>query len=69
MGHKSNYECYISGVAADGTLLYDDHALECGVCIDITHDTMKLYKQGGDPVQINDYIDQAYSRYGPSTGP
>jgi hypothetical protein len=45
-GHKSNYNCYIAGTTADGTIIYDMHALGCQICIDITHDVMRQMRQG-----------------------
>ena len=45
-GHKSNYNCYVAGTAADGTTIYDMHALGCQICIDITQDVMRQMRQG-----------------------
>jgi hypothetical protein len=69
MGHGSNYACYVAGVNADGSIRFDAHALGCGICIDITQDTMRLLKQGKSVQDIRAYIDASYSRYGPSTMP
>jgi hypothetical protein len=68
MGHTSNYDCYVSGVTAGGSLTYDPHALVCTICVDITHDTVRLLKQGQSVPQVRDYIDANYSRFGPGTG-
>src|SRR4030067_869705 len=38
MGHTSNYSCYVKEVKADGTVVFDDHALGCSLCVDITQD-------------------------------
>lgn len=69
MGHTSNYSCYISSVGADGTVTYDNHALGCSICVDITQDVMRLLKQGKSVPVIRAYVDQAYARYGPSNMP
>ncbi|MCC7358699.1 MAG: hypothetical protein IT317_04450 [Anaerolineales bacterium] len=45
-GHKSNYNCYVAGTAADGSIIYDMHALGCQICIDITHEVMRQRQQG-----------------------
>ncbi len=45
-GHKSNYNCYVAGTNADGTLVLDFHALGCQICVDITQDTMRRLRQG-----------------------
>jgi hypothetical protein len=69
MGHTSNYACYIGGKNADGTLLFDTHALGCSICVDITMDTMRLLKEGKSVAEIKAYIDQTYAQYGPSNMP
>ena len=68
MGHTSNYDCYVSGANGDGTLTYDPHALVCTLCVDITHDTVRLLKQGQSLPEVREYIDANYSKYGPGTG-
>ncbi len=65
MGHTSNYACYIQN-ETDGKFTFDMHATGCSICVDITQDTMRLLKQGKTPQQIKAYIDQTYSKYGPS---
>jgi hypothetical protein len=27
VGHRSNYDCYVAAIEADGEILFDDHAL------------------------------------------
>lgn len=68
-GHTSNYRCYVAGQNADGSLRFDNHALGCSICVDITRDTMRLLSQGKDLKEIRTTIDQTYSRYGPSNMP
>jgi hypothetical protein len=67
MGHMSNLDCYIQEIATDGTILFDDHARNCGICIDITQDVMMLKGQGKLPSAIRAYIDAKYSKFGPGT--
>ncbi len=69
MGHTSNYACYIGGKNADGSLIYDTHALGCSICVDITLDTMRLLKEGKSVPEIRAYVDQTYAQYGPSNMP
>jgi hypothetical protein len=69
MGHTSNYACYIGGKNADGSLMFDTHALGCSICVDITLDTMRLLKEGKKVPEIKAYIDQTYAQYGPSNMP
>jgi len=67
MGHSSNYSCYAEGTAATGDLVYDYHALGCGICVDITQDTMRMVRQGKSIVEVQDYVDEAYSKFGEPT--
>jgi hypothetical protein len=67
LGHQSNVDCYIKDVALDGTITFDNHAVFCGVCVDITQDVMRLEKEGKSAQQIRTYVDAQYSSFGPST--
>ena len=69
MGHTSSYACYIAGTSADGKITYDNHALGCSICVDITQDTMRLLKQGRSVQEIRAYVDSTYAKYGPSNMP
>lgn len=69
MGHTSNYSCYVAGEYADGSLIYDGHALGCSLCVDIAQDAMRLLDQGKSLGEIRAYVDQTYSRFGPSNMP
>ncbi|MGE5250257.1 MAG: PCYCGC motif-containing (lipo)protein [Bacteroidota bacterium] len=69
IGHTSNYSCYVAGQNQDGSLRFDDHALGCSICVDITQDARRLQKQGKSPAQIRAYIDDTYGKYGTSNMP
>jgi hypothetical protein len=69
MGHTSNYDCYVAGTNADGSIQFDPHALGCSICVDITQDTLRLLKQGQGVTDIRAFVDASYSRYGPSNMP
>jgi hypothetical protein len=66
IGHESNYDCYVSGIEADGSVRFDGHALGCSICVDITQDAMRLLKEGKSVPDIRAYVDATYSRYGSS---
>ena len=69
IGHTSNYACYVSNVDASGNITYDNHALGCSICVDITQDVMRMLRDGKSPQDARAYIDATYSRYGPSNIP
>ena len=65
-GHTSNYSCYVQSVDPGGTITFDHHALGCSTCVDITQDVMRLQREGKSVAQIRAYVDNTYSKYGPS---
>jgi hypothetical protein len=66
MGHTSNYSCYVTDVDPQGKVTFDEHALGCSICVDITQDVMRLLQQKKSVQEIRTYIDNTYSKYGPS---
>lgn len=69
IGHTSNYDCYISEVDTSGKIAFDNHALGCSICVDITHDVMRMLRDGKTPQDARAYVDATYSKYGPSNIP
>jgi len=69
IGHASNYACYVSEAGASGDLKFDNHALGCSICVDITQDVMRLLREGKSPQEARAYVDATYSNYGPSNIP
>ena len=69
IGHTSNYDCYISNVDANGVITFDNHALGCSICVDITQDVMRMLRDGKSPQATRAYIDATYSKYGTSNIP
>jgi hypothetical protein len=67
MGHTSNYSCYVVETDAEGAIVYDEHALDCGICVDISQDAMRLQADGKDVAEIFSIIDNTYARFGPPT--
>lgn len=69
MGHTSNYSCYVAGENSDGSLIFDNHALGCSICVDITQDAMRMMDEGKPLTEIRSFVDQTYSAFGPSNMP
>jgi hypothetical protein len=69
IGHTSNYSCYVSGVDDKGKIAFDNHALGCSICVDITQDVMRMLRDGKSPQDARAYIDATYSKYGTSNIP
>lgn len=67
MGHTSNYACYVAEQNMDGSVrTFDNHALGCSICVDITQDAMRMLRGGKSVPEIRAYVDQTYAKYGPS---
>jgi hypothetical protein len=69
IGHTSNYSCYVSSMGDQGNLRWDNHALGCSICVDITQDVMRLLRNGKSLQDARAYIDTTYSKYGTSNIP
>ena len=69
VGHTSNYACYVSHEDESGRITFDNHALGCTICVDITQDVMRSLREGKSPQEARIYIDSTYSKYGPSNIP
>jgi hypothetical protein len=69
ISHTSNYSCYVSTVDAQGNITFDNHALGCSICVDITQDVMRILQEGKSPQDARAYVDSTYSKYGTSNIP
>jgi hypothetical protein len=69
VGHKSNYDCYVAEGDAKSNFTFDNHALGCSICVDITQDVMRMLRDGKSPQDARAYIDATYAKYGPSNIP
>ena len=69
IGHTSNYDCYVSNVDDKGSITFDNHALGCSICVDITQDVMRMLRDGKSPQDARAYIDETYSKFGTSNIP
>jgi hypothetical protein len=69
VGHTSNYDCYVSNIDDKGVITFDNHALGCSICVDITQDVMRMLRDGESPQDARVYVDATYSKYGTSNIP
>ena len=65
--HKDNLDCYIAGVDAKGTAVFDNHASFCSICLEITRDVKRLSAEGKPLKEIRAYVDKAHGEKGPGT--
>jgi cytochrome c-type biogenesis protein CcmH/NrfF len=52
-----------------GKIAFDNHALGCSICVDITQDVMRMLRDGKSPQDARTYIDATYAKYGQSNIP
>lgn len=67
MGHTSNLSCYIQETAPDGAVTLDNHAVGCGICVDISQDVKRLRSEGKSLSEVRAVIDATYGSFGPGT--
>jgi hypothetical protein len=67
LNHRNNLECYLKPESTPEALIFDNHALGCEICADITHLTMQLLKLGYSPADIRDTVDLRFAERGPGT--
>lgn len=60
-GHKSNLNCFIKEVKADGTIVWDDHGTRCGVCLQIAVNSIRMTQDGKSLKEIRTIIDETYA--------
>jgi ferredoxin len=58
-------DCYVKGFKPDGSVVVDDHALGCSLCVDIARDVMRLHGEGQSIKDIRAEIVATYSKFGP----
>lgn len=66
IGHINLQDCYVSSGPGE-KLAFDAHAQGCQICVDITHDTMRMMDEGKSAAEIYDYVAAEYAQYGPPT--
>ncbi len=46
LGHRSNADCYLRSMSADGRPEWDDHSFTCTTCVDVTREVALMMKMG-----------------------
>lgn len=59
-GHRSNEACYVKGRSATGEPRWTDHAITCGMCIDITDDAIIMTNKQQSADAIRQAIETKY---------
>lgn len=67
LGHRNNLECYLKPESTPDALVFDNHALGCEICADITHLSMDMVEAGASPTAIRTAVDARFAARGPGT--
>lgn len=66
IGHGSNLDCYFEP-SAGGTIVFEEHASYCEICVDITLRTKQLANSGATLASIRTAIDAEFGNAGQGT--
>lgn len=60
-GHKSNENCFVKSRGPGNAIVWDEHGVGCGVCLDVGRDAMRMYASGASVSEIRAVIDRQYA--------
>lgn len=60
-GHKGNHDCFVRSRAANGDVIeWEEHGLECAVCIDVATRSRQLFASGASATDIRAAIEREF---------
>jgi hypothetical protein len=69
-GHRGNDDCFVKARAANGDVTeWDEHGLECAVCIDVATRARQMHTSGASVTAIRAAIEKEYGPSFPSMTP
>jgi hypothetical protein len=69
-GHAGNADCFVRERAANGDVIaWDEHGVECAVCIDVANRSRQMFESGASVRAIRAAIDKEFGAAHPSTMP
>jgi hypothetical protein len=69
-GHSGNHDCFVKARAATGDVIeWDEHGMECAVCIDVATRSRQMYTSGASAKDIRAAIEKEYASKFPSMTP
>lgn len=69
-GHKGNHDCFVKSRAANGDVVeWEEHGLECAVCIDVATRSRQLLSSGASLPEIRTAIEREFAPNFPSMTP
>lgn len=69
-GHQGNTDCFVKSRAANGDVTeWDEHGLDCAVCIDVATVARQMHSSGASVTQIRAAVDKQFGGLYPSKMP
>ena len=69
-GHKGNHDCFVRSRAANGDVLeWEEHGVECAVCIDVATRSRQLLASGASVQDIRAAIEREFLPSAPTMTP
>lgn len=60
-GHKGNHDCFVRSRAANGDVLeWEEHGVECAVCIDVATRSRQMFASGASVSEIRNAIEREF---------
>lgn len=64
VNHSHNYHCFIYENKNDGSVVWDDHATRCQICLDIAAESIIEYNDGKTIDEVRMFIEEKYEGQG-----
>jgi hypothetical protein len=69
-GHEGNTDCFVKSRAANGDVVeWDEHGLDCAVCIDVANRSRQMFSAGASVRDIRAAIDKEFGPVYPGRMP
>ena len=61
-GHRGNEDCFVKSRAANGDVQeWEDHGMECNVCLDVAQQAMQMYSSGASVRDIRAAVESKWA--------
>jgi hypothetical protein len=61
-GHRGNEDCFVKSRAANGDVQeWEDHGMECNVCLDVAQQAMQMYTSGASVRDIRAAVESKWA--------
>jgi hypothetical protein len=62
MGHRGNEDCFVKARDVNGDVVeWEDHGMECAVCLDVATKALQMYTSGASVVDIRAAVEKQWT--------